>query len=61
MKLLKNLQNENKIHPPKFLVDNVHYATIMGSMAYGCNTEESDYDSKSSSEHVLYFNKLFLK
>ena len=44
MKLLKNLQNENKIHPPKFLVDNVHYATIMGSMAYGCNTEESDYD-----------------
>ena len=29
---------------PKFLYDNTHFECIMGSMAYGCNNDDSDWD-----------------
>lgn len=33
------------IKPPPFLEDNIHYETIMGSQAYGCNDpDKSDFD-----------------
>jgi predicted nucleotidyltransferase len=41
---LKTLEQQKLIHPPKWLVDNVHYMTIMGSHAYGTETPESDMD-----------------
>ena len=41
---VKALNKKGLITPPKFLEDNVHYETIMGSMAYGVNKDDSDYD-----------------
>lgn len=35
MNLLRHLLAHNLIHPPGWLESNVHYLTIMGSMAYG--------------------------
>ncbi len=32
------------INPPSFLPDNVHYETIMGSVAYGVSSDTSDMD-----------------
>lgn len=32
------------ITPPSWLPDNMHYETIMGSVAYGCSTDTSDMD-----------------
>lgn len=32
------------INPPPWLVNNVHYETIMGSQAYGVNDDDSDVD-----------------
>ena len=34
----------NKISPPNFLKNNVHFEVMMGSVAYGCNTDMSDMD-----------------
>jgi predicted nucleotidyltransferase len=31
-------------HPPSFLADNMQYEVIMGSQAYGCATDDSDWD-----------------
>lgn len=41
---LKNLEDRKLILPPKWLTNNVHFLTIMGSRAYGTETPESDYD-----------------
>jgi uncharacterized protein len=38
------LADKGLIKPPKWLPDNVLYETIMGSMAYGCNEDDSDMD-----------------
>lgn len=42
--LLQTLQEQKKIHPPKWLPDNVMYLTYMGSVAYGVSTDMSDAD-----------------
>lgn len=42
--LLNNLYKQNLIHPPKWLMDNVSYMTIMGSQAYGVSSDDSDLD-----------------
>lgn len=44
MELLKKLEKEKVINPPAWLSDNVHYATIMGSLAYGVSSDASDTD-----------------
>lgn len=33
------------ITPPSWLVSNVHYETIMGSIAFGVSTDDSDFDT----------------
>ena len=38
------LISQNKISPPNFLKNNVHYECAMGSTAYGCSTDHSDID-----------------
>lgn len=42
--LLQKLQKAQVIHPPKWLVDNTQYLTIMGSNAYGVSSDNSDFD-----------------
>jgi predicted nucleotidyltransferase len=42
--LIHKLQKKGLITPPSFLASNVQYETIMGSMAYGVNKDESDED-----------------
>jgi len=42
--LLQNLRSANLIHPPRWLVDNCHYLTVMGSVSYGVSGESSDVD-----------------
>lgn len=37
-------QKKGLINPPRFLPDNVHYETIMGSIAYGVSNDHSDED-----------------
>jgi len=44
MQLLKRLKDKDLISPPKFLINNCHYVTIMGSVAYGCSSDTSDND-----------------
>jgi len=44
MHLIAKLEESGKIHPPKWLADNVFYLTRMGSHAYGCHDENSDID-----------------
>jgi len=44
MKLLKRLNKEGLINPPKFLLSNVAYLTMMGSVAYGVSDVRSDID-----------------
>ena len=41
---LRRLTAEKLIHPPHFLIDNLAYATIMGSVAYGVSSDTSDMD-----------------
>lgn len=38
------LEKRNLIDPPKFLACNVHYETMMGSVAYGVSSDTSDMD-----------------
>ena len=38
------LTEKGLIKPPKFLAANVHYETIMGSVAYGVSSDTSDMD-----------------
>ena len=42
--LLNNLSQKDLIHPPPFLLDNTHYLTLTGSVAYGCSSDTSDND-----------------
>ena len=42
--LIQSLVKKRLISPPKWLPDNVHYLTEMGSIAYGVSTDESDID-----------------
>jgi hypothetical protein len=41
---LKTLTDKGLIQPPKWLPDNVHYETMMGSVAYGVSGDTSDVD-----------------
>jgi uncharacterized protein len=42
--ILHTLYDNKLIQPPKWLVDNTQYLTIMGSSAYGVSTNDSDND-----------------
>lgn len=42
--IIQELIEKQLIAPPKFLANNVHYLTIMGSLAYGVAADTSDYD-----------------
>lgn len=44
MELIKRLEKENLISPPKWLANNTAYATIMGSVAYEISNDYSDID-----------------
>lgn len=44
MSVIKELFQRDLITPPKFLIDNIHYETMMGSIAYGVSSEHSDID-----------------
>ncbi len=41
---VKKLTDKGLIHPPDFLPTNVHYETMMGSVAYGVEGSNSDVD-----------------
>lgn len=42
--LIDRLIDRNLIHPPRWMRNNVHYLTLMGSVAYGCSDDTSDCD-----------------
>ena len=42
--LLQKLRSSGLIHPPRWLVDNTAYLTVMGSVSYGVSGESSDVD-----------------
>lgn len=42
--IIHKLHEKGLIHPPKWLPDNCHYLTIMGSDAYGVSSGSSDLD-----------------
>ena len=42
--ILRRLESDKLIHPPRFLINNTQYVTQMGSVAYGCSSNDSDYD-----------------
>lgn len=42
--LLHRLEKDKLIQPPKWLADNCHYLTVMGSTAYGVSNDMSDMD-----------------
>jgi predicted nucleotidyltransferase len=42
--ILERLAQAGVAHPPKWLIPNTVYLTLMGSHAYGCQTDESDLD-----------------
>ncbi len=42
--LIQALKDKGLITPPKWLPDNTHYLTEMGSIAYGVATDNSDVD-----------------
>jgi len=44
MNIIDHLIERNLIQPPGWLRNNVHYTCLMGSIAYGCNTDTSDQD-----------------
>lgn len=44
MQLLEKLQKAGLIHPPNFLVSDTVYLVIMGSVAYGVSSDNSDMD-----------------
>ena len=51
MNLLAHLVAQKLIHPPNWLADNVHYLTIMGSVAYGVADTN---DTEAPSDVDLY-------
>ncbi len=44
MSRVSRLEAKGLIKPPKFLSTNIHYETIMGSVAYGVSADTSDMD-----------------
>lgn len=42
--ILQELEQQKLIHPPKWLTQNCHYLTVMGSIAYSTNSDTSDFD-----------------
>ena len=44
MSIIKTLSKKCIIRPPQFLSENIHYETMMGSVAYGVSSEKSDID-----------------
>jgi len=42
--IIEELVEKNIAHPPRWLVNNCAYLTIMGSLAYGTSSDSSDYD-----------------
>lgn len=44
MKLVNDLKSNGLIHPPKWLIPNLQYVTLMGSVAYGVSNADSDRD-----------------
>jgi predicted nucleotidyltransferase len=42
--LLNKLAERQLIHPPRWLIDNTQYMTIMGSLAYAVSADASDMD-----------------
>jgi uncharacterized protein len=44
MSIIDQLTRKGIAHPPAFLPDNVHYETLMGSVAYGVSADTSDMD-----------------
>lgn len=42
--ILQKLRSQNLIHPPRWLVDQTQYLTVMGSVAYGVSGDTSDVD-----------------
>lgn len=44
MSIVQQLAQRNVIRPPRFLPANVHYETLMGSVAYGVSSDTSDTD-----------------
>ena len=42
--VVMELEQKKLISPPKWLASNVHYLTIMGSVAYGVSADTSDMD-----------------
>lgn len=42
--ILQKLRSDNVIHPPRWLVDQTQYLTVMGSVSYGVSGESSDVD-----------------
>jgi uncharacterized protein len=42
--IFDKLQGESLIHPPVFMKNNVHFEVMMGSVAYGCSSNNSDVD-----------------
>jgi predicted nucleotidyltransferase len=43
-KLLTKIIESPQCHPPSWIPTGIHYATLMGSQAYGTNNEDSDID-----------------
>jgi predicted nucleotidyltransferase len=44
MSVIQHLARQKIAHPPAWLPENVHYETLMGSVAYGVSAETSDMD-----------------
>lgn len=44
MSTIKKLEDKDLISPPQFLSTNIHYETMMGSVAYGVSGDSSDMD-----------------
>ena len=44
LKILKRLKNYGLIKPPEWLIQNIQYLCIMGSVAYGVSDSKSDMD-----------------
>lgn len=42
--IVKRLTERQLVRPPSFVPENIHYETLMGSMAYGVSTDSSDND-----------------
>ena len=42
--ILDNLYKQKLIHPPKWMLANTAYLTVMGSQAYGVSSDDSDLD-----------------